>query len=94
MGCAPGRTIDLHSFFGEFNSHTVHEKVYNMFSFALTPEQIKKLAEWVKTLAPMPEGAIGGRLSYEFTPTSLGDVVKVKCCITNQEIDLSEYDAW
>ncbi len=39
-------------------------------------------------------GAIGGALTYSFTPTSLGIVVKVKHGFTDAEIDLSDYDLW
>lgn len=37
------------------------------------------------------QGAIGGRLSYCFTPTSLGIITVVKCAC-GEEIDISEYD--
>ena len=36
-------------------------------------------------------GAIGGRITYLFTPTSLGTVVKVRCAC-GEEIDITEYD--
>lgn len=39
-------------------------------------------------------GAIGGRYTYSFTPTSLGTVVKVYDAITKETIDLSDYDTW
>jgi hypothetical protein len=39
-------------------------------------------------------GAIGGRYSYIFTPTSLGTVSRVKCCACQAEIDLTDYDEW
>lgn len=39
-------------------------------------------------------GAIGGGLTYSFTPTALGTVVKVKEAITGEEIDLTDYDEW
>ncbi len=38
-------------------------------------------------------GAIGGRLSYTFTPTSLGCIIKVKCGC-GAELDLTAYDEW
>ena len=38
------------------------------------------------------EGAIGGSLTYEITPTSLGGIIKVK--MYGQEIDLTEYETW
>lgn len=39
-------------------------------------------------------GAIGGGLTYCFTPTSLGVVVKVRHGATNAELDVSDYDSW
>ena len=39
-------------------------------------------------------GAIGGRLTYSFTPTSLGTVTKVTCACGKGEIDLSHYEDW
>jgi hypothetical protein len=38
------------------------------------------------------EGAIGGGITYSFTPTSLGVVVKVK--YGDKELDLTDYDMW
>lgn len=40
------------------------------------------------------EGAIGGRFTYCFTPTSLGTVIKVKDYISKREIDVSDYNSW
>lgn len=37
--------------------------------------------------------AIGGRLTYSFTPSSLGLVIKVKCAC-GEEIDVTEYRDW
>lgn len=38
-------------------------------------------------------GAIGGRVTYAFTQTSIGCMVKVSCAC-GAEKDLSEYDNW
>ena len=40
-----------------------------------------------------PSGAIGGRLTYSFTPTSLGIITVVKCAC-GKEINLTDYDNW
>lgn len=62
--------------------------------FEFTSEQEAKYQQWHKEKCVMfGRGSIGGRLTYEFTPTSLGLVVKVKCAC-GQEIDLSEYENW
>ena len=37
-------------------------------------------------------GAIGGSMTYSFTPTGLGIIVKVECF--GQTLDLTEYDCW
>jgi hypothetical protein len=38
-------------------------------------------------------GASGGAITYQFTPTSLGTVVKVKCeC--GMEADITDYRSW
>lgn len=41
-------------------------------------------------------GAIGGGLTYEFTPTSLGTCFKVRFGTpgNEQELDLTDYDSW
>lgn len=39
-------------------------------------------------------GAIGGAFTFSFTPTSVGDVVTVCDSITDETIDISEYDQW
>jgi hypothetical protein len=39
------------------------------------------------------EGAIGGGITYEFTPTSLGEVVKVRYG-SEDVLDLTDYDEW
>jgi len=39
-------------------------------------------------------GAIGGGLTYSFTPTGLGVVVKITHNATNAVLDASDYDNW
>lgn len=39
-------------------------------------------------------GAIGGALTYCFTPTSLGVCVVVKHAGTNAEINVTDFDSW
>lgn len=39
-------------------------------------------------------GAIGGGLTYCFSPTGLGIVTKVQYSLTDEEIDLTDYDEW
>lgn len=79
--------------------------------FGLTPEQSKKLNEWLEELTPeilekqkqfsktTPTnkpyyGAIGGGLTYSFTPTGLGVVVEVTEYHTKKTINLTDYESW
>lgn len=67
-------------------------------SFGLNNEEDKMLFEWLykhDETCPLKhnQGAIGGRLTYCFTPTGLGDVIKVKCSC-GEEIDLTIYEDW
>ena len=64
--------------------------------FTLTKEQQEKITAWLLTFEPNGpgyEGAIGGALTYSFTPTSIGVVVRVKH-YKGHEIDVSDYDHW
>jgi hypothetical protein len=78
--------------------------------FSLDETQHKKLAAWKKAqdVKVMEQqkgtkfehsgeayyGCSGGAYSYEFTPTSLGLIVKVRNGATEETIDLSDYDSW
>jgi hypothetical protein len=59
---------------------------------AWSAEQDKKWAEQQGQREPY-YGAIGGELTYEFTPTSLGVVTKVKHA-TGVVLDVTDYDSW
>jgi len=52
------------------------------------------IGELAKELGGPYYGAIGGALTYCFSPTSLGTVVKVKHAGTGAILDLSDYDSW
>lgn len=39
-------------------------------------------------------GASGGGLTFSFTPTSLGCVVKVTEALTGEELDITDYEDW
>lgn len=62
----------------------------------LLPEQLEKLETWVfdHNLSNTYSGAIGGRYTFSFTPTSLGLITKVRDNISEQEIDLTDYENW
>jgi hypothetical protein len=63
--------------------------------FELTPEQAKKVRKWIKKQEKKNTyyGAIGGSVTYEFTPTSLGIVEKVKH-FNGKVLDLTDYESW
>lgn len=62
--------------------------------FSLNENQRLKLKEWINSKKSKYVGAIGGRITYSFTPTTLGTVVKVYDELTKDEIDLTEYEKW
>jgi hypothetical protein len=63
--------------------------------FGLSQNEYYKLIEWLKTKdLSKYTGAIGGRFTYSFTPTSLGIVIKAMDNLENNEIDLTDYDMW
>ncbi len=39
------------------------------------------------------QGACGGRLTYCFTPTSIGMVTKIECACGG-EVNVTDWDAW
>ena len=71
--------------------------------FEITPEELKRIAEWEteqdqkwaeKFKTPRAYyGASGVSLTYEFTPTSLGVVCKVRH-VGGEELDFTEYLDW
>jgi len=71
-----------------------------MILFELSEQEQQDFDEWkvehnktCKFADPMSQGAIGGRLSFQFTPTSLGMITKVKCAC-GEEIDLTDVSNW
>ncbi len=62
--------------------------------FNLSPKEWQKIHDWQAGHEVVYCGAIGGRYTYTFTPTSLGIIIKVKDAITKTELDLSEYEHW
>ena len=66
--------------------------------FSLSGEELENYNKWLKDhnkVCPFKngtsQGAIGGRLTFNFTPTSLGTVCGVKCAC-GEEKDLTVYD--
>ena len=77
------------------------EEAENKIMFNLTDKDYKKINEWrekhdKKCKLYMNDGAIGGRISYIFTPTSLGVICTVECACKSEDskIDLTDYENW
>lgn len=65
--------------------------------FCLTEEDKKKYNTWLKehnkTCPIAYEGAIGGKITFQFTPTSLGTVTVV-ICGCGKKLNLTDYEGW
>jgi hypothetical protein len=65
--------------------------------FVIPDESVKEFYNWKKqhdkTCQSKDAGAIGGRLSFSFTPTGLGDIIKIKC-MCGEFIDLTHSERW
>jgi hypothetical protein len=73
-------------------------------SFTINAEQMAKIAKWAKeqdrlykkvhsNTGPFLYGAIGGELTYSFTPTSIGLIIEVEHA-TGAVLDVSDYEDW
>jgi len=60
---------------------------------AWAKEQDKKAAE-KQGLETPNYGVSGGQHTFMYTPTTLGMVIKVRHNLTQEEIDLTEYNNW
>lgn len=75
-----------------------------MITYSIGQDQIEKLVKWQieqdKKVAEKQQqsqpyyGCSGGPLTYSFTPTTLGMVIKVINNLTKEEIDLTDYSSW
>lgn len=62
--------------------------------FSVDKNQLQKLSEFGhKHLDCDVASASGGALTYSFTPTSLGVIVKLTC-VCGDKIDVTRYDKW
>ena len=76
-----------------------------MNTFSLTDDQVIKVEKWRKEHecklrtdehgieGESYVGAIGGALTYYFTPTGIGTSEVVKCAC-GEKLDLTDYDLW
>ncbi|GAB6461275.1 hypothetical protein bcgnr5390_61200 [Bacillus luti] len=59
------------------------------WTFVVTEEQRNHIQEWDKCTGKYA-GAIGGRLSYTFTPTSIGEILTVSCSRCKEELSFTD----
>lgn len=65
----------------------------NFKRFFIGRYELKALTEWTHDCSLTETGAIGGPLTYTFTPNGIGVVTKV-ICACGEEKDLTDYDEW
>jgi len=68
-----------------------------MIYFIINDKQQAKLKAWVKehecSIRGKRQGAIGGALTYRFTPTSINEIFTISCaCGNEQYIDDGEWE--
>lgn len=81
------------------------EKIGGNMQFHMTDDDTRKMADWLidhnpkcrfyddGTQVSNPMGAIGGRLTYKFTPTGVGLAIVVECAC-GESVDLTDYESW
>lgn len=63
--------------------------------FKLTEEQDKKAREFISEHYKCQfTSTIGGKFSYIFTPTGLGDIVTIQCNSCNETKDMTDVENW
>lgn len=60
--------------------------------FGLDAEQYAQALKWMRA-HEHPSGAIGGVHTFEFTPTGIGVVERVRCAC-GEHLDLTDYGSW
>lgn len=61
--------------------------------FSLTPDELARFEAWAAT-KPRSGAVDGAQFQFSFLPTSIGLVSKVKCLVSGDELDLTDYDRW
>jgi len=66
-----------------------------MYHFELTEKEQEAFDEWFQQHHCNIQygGAIGGAITYNFTPNNLGRTAKVECACGEKK-DVTEYDGW
>lgn len=64
-------------------------------TFTITSEERTKINNWSKKQDKIAKtNQTGAKLTYSFTPTGIGNIIKVKHGITGNELDLTDIDSW
>ena len=63
-------------------------------SFTLNREENRRIMDWVAALPEGKYGSIGGRITYSFTPTSLGLITVVTDGLSGAELNLTNFEEW
>lgn len=61
-------------------------------SFTLSHEENGRIKDWIATLSEGRYGCIGGRITYSFTPTSLGLITVVSDALSGSELNLTNFE--
>lgn len=62
-------------------------------NFQISEKQAMDIRAWIKKLRktkPEPMTAIGGALTFCFTPTTIGVAVEVIDCVSGEKLDITE----
>ena len=64
--------------------------------FELTTIEMEKFKNWDKKHRACrgKDGAIGGRLTFSFSPNGMGCITKIRCSICKKELDLTDVSKW
>lgn len=66
-----------------------------MNNFILTEKQLESFHNFRKNHNHNNnDSTIGGKFSFIFTPTGLGNIIEIQCNICKEKIDLTDYDKW
>lgn len=60
--------------------------------FEISDKELEKYNEWKEKINDL-YGEYGS-FTFSFTPTGIGDVIKVKSNLTGLEIDITDVDSW
>lgn len=65
------------------------KKAY-FLGFPISEEEDKKIKEWIEKRPKCNEGAVGGRYTYKFTPTSIGVIGTIIDGMTGEKFTFQE----